>query len=74
MNTKLESGYYSFDAAGALLETHLPFPKRSGKVRDVYDLGDSLLIVSTDRISAFDFVLPCGIPKKGALLTTMSAF
>ena len=73
MNRTNESDLYLFDDAGALLETNLPFPKRSGKVRDVYDLGDSLLIVSTDRISAFDFILPCGIPNKGALLTQMSA-
>jgi phosphoribosylaminoimidazole-succinocarboxamide synthase len=45
-----------------------------GKVRDVYDLGDKLLIVSTDRISAFDVVLPCGIPDKGKVLTELSAF
>ncbi|HOP07256.1 MAG TPA: phosphoribosylaminoimidazolesuccinocarboxamide synthase [candidate division Zixibacteria bacterium] len=45
-----------------------------GKVRDVYDLGDRLLIVSTDRISAFDVVLPNGIPGKGAVLTAMSLF
>jgi phosphoribosylaminoimidazole-succinocarboxamide synthase len=47
---------------------------RRGKVRDVYDLGDKLLIVSTDRISCFDVVLPCGIPYKGQVLTTISAF
>lgn len=45
-----------------------------GKVRDVYDLGDRLLIVATDRLSAFDVVLPTGIPDKGAVLTQMSAF
>ena len=45
-----------------------------GKVRDVYDLGDKLLIVATDRISAFDVVLPNGIPGKGKLLTQMSLF
>ena len=45
-----------------------------GKVRDIYDLGDSLLIVATDRISAFDVVLPNGIPHKGAILTQLSAF
>jgi len=45
-----------------------------GKVRDVYDLGDKLLIVATDRISAFDVVLPTGIPDKGLVLTQMSAF
>lgn len=48
--------------------------KSRGKVRDIYDLGDSLLIVTTDRISAFDVVLPEGIPGKGAVLTQLSAF
>ena len=48
--------------------------KSRGKVRDIYDLGDSLLIVTTDRISAFDVVLPDGIPGKGAVLTQLSAF
>jgi phosphoribosylaminoimidazole-succinocarboxamide synthase len=58
-----------------LLETSLPLPLfRRGKVRDVYDLGDKLLIVSTDRISAFDVVLPCGIPDKGKVLNQLSAF
>ena len=47
---------------------------RRGKVRDVYDLGDHLLIVATDRISAFDFVLGSGIPDKGRVLTQLSAF
>jgi len=47
---------------------------RRGKVRDVYDLGDKLLIVSTDRISCFDVVLPCGIPDKGKVLTNISVF
>jgi len=47
---------------------------RRGKVRDVYDLGDKLLIVSTDRISCFDVVLPCGIPDKGKVLTGISVF
>ena len=65
---------YQFDDAGALLETRLPLPRRSGKVRDLYDLGDQYLVVSTDRISAFDFILPCGIPGKGNLLTEMSEF
>jgi phosphoribosylaminoimidazole-succinocarboxamide synthase len=45
-----------------------------GKVRDIYDLGDHLLLVSTDRISAFDFVLPTGIPDKGKVLTGLSLF
>jgi len=58
-----------------LLQTDLLLPLfRRGKVRDVYDLGDKLLIVSTDRISAFDFVLPCGIPNKGKVLNRLSAF
>ena len=47
---------------------------RTGKVRDVYDLGDTLLIVATDRISAFDYVLGSGIPDKGKVLTQLSAF
>jgi len=47
---------------------------RRGKVRDVYDLGDKLLIVSTDRISCFDVVLPSGIPFKGKVLTSISCF
>ena len=59
----------------ALLETALAgLPKRQGKVRDVYDLGDRLLLVATDRISAFDWVLPNGIPDKGRVLTGLSAF
>lgn len=47
---------------------------RRGKVRDVYDLGDRLLIIATDRISAYDCVMPNGIPGKGRILTTMSLF
>jgi len=47
---------------------------KRGKVRDVYDLGDKLLIVSTDRISCFDVVLPSGIPYKGEVLTALSLF
>jgi phosphoribosylaminoimidazole-succinocarboxamide synthase len=58
-----------------ILETVLPVPLwRRGKVRDVYDLGDRLLIVATDRISAFDVVLPTGIPDKGKVLTQLSLF
>ena len=45
-----------------------------GKVRDIYDFGDQLLLVATDRISAFDVVLPTGIPGKGKVLTALSAF
>src|SRR6476660_3836302 len=49
-------------------------PDRQGKVRDIYEFGDRLLIVATDRISAFDYVLGSGIPDKGKVLTQMSAF
>jgi phosphoribosylaminoimidazole-succinocarboxamide synthase len=58
-----------------LTKTNLPLSLfRRGKVRDVYGLDDKLLIVSTDRISAFDVVLPCGIPDKGKVLNQLSAF
>jgi phosphoribosylaminoimidazole-succinocarboxamide synthase len=58
-----------------LLESHIPDrPCRRGKVRDVYDLGETLVIVATDRISAFDWVLPTGIPDKGRVLTAMTLF
>jgi phosphoribosylaminoimidazole-succinocarboxamide synthase len=57
-----------------LLETPLPDPSYRGKVRDIYDLGERLLIVATDRISAFDVVLPNGVPGKGAVLSQISAF
>lgn len=59
-----------------LLKTDFPELKlfRRGKVRDVYDLGDSLLFIATDRISCFDVVLPDGIPGKGKILTAMSLF
>jgi phosphoribosylaminoimidazole-succinocarboxamide synthase len=62
--------------AAPLLETHLDgrSPYRQGKVRDIFDLGDSLLFVATDRISAFDYVLGSGIPDKGKVLTQLSAF
>ncbi|MFQ5580676.1 MAG: phosphoribosylaminoimidazolesuccinocarboxamide synthase [Nitrospiria bacterium] len=57
-----------------LLESHLPELGQAarGKVRDIYDLGDSLLFVATDRISAFDVILPEGIPGKGNVLTQLS--
>jgi phosphoribosylaminoimidazole-succinocarboxamide synthase len=59
----------------AVLQTSLAkLPVRRGKVRDIYDLGDQLLLVSTDRISAFDWLLPSGIPDKGRVLTQLSAF
>ena len=60
----------------AVRETNIPgvpAPRR-GKVRDVYDLGDRLLIVATDRVSAFDVVLPDAIPGKGVVLTRISLF
>jgi len=58
-----------------LLNTDLPLPLFvRGKVRDTYDLGDLMLIIATDRISAFDVVLPCGIPNKGLVLNQLSAF
>ncbi len=51
----------------------LPFPHlASGKVREIYDLGDALLLTATDRLSAFDVILPDGIPGKGAILTQIS--
>jgi len=57
------------------LNTELPLPLFArGKARDVYDLGNQLLIVATDRLSAFDVVLPCGIPNKGRVLNQISAF
>jgi phosphoribosylaminoimidazole-succinocarboxamide synthase len=56
-------------------ETNFPgVSVRRGKVRDVYDLGDRILLVSTDRLSAFDWVLPTGIPDKGRVLTRIAAF
>src|SRR2546430_496217 len=58
----------------ALLRSDLPFPVRRGKVRDVYDLGDTLLIVASDRISAFDCIMPTPIPGKGKILTALSLF
>ncbi|BBO35332.1 phosphoribosylaminoimidazolesuccinocarboxamide synthase [Lacipirellula parvula] len=58
-----------------VIETNLPgLPVTRGKVRDVYDLGDRLLLVSTDRISAFDWILPTPIPDKGRVLTQVSNF
>jgi phosphoribosylaminoimidazole-succinocarboxamide synthase len=62
--------------ATPLLETRLNgiAPHRKGKVRDIYDLGDTLLLIATDRISAFDYVLGSGIPDKGKVLTQLSAF
>jgi phosphoribosylaminoimidazole-succinocarboxamide synthase len=62
-------------AYDVVLETNLPFPLfKRGKVRDLYDLGKRLLIVSTDRISAFDVVLPNGVPHKGEALNRLSVY
>ena len=59
----------------ALIQTQIPgFPVRRGKVRDIYDLGESLLLIASDRVSAFDWVLPTGIPDKGRVLTQISLF
>ena len=64
-----------YDPNGALLQTSIPgLPCSSGKVRDVFDLGDKLLMVVTDRISAFDVILPSGIPSKGQILNQISLF
>lgn len=58
-----------------LLDTDLPLPLFiRGKIRDAYDLGDHLLIIASDRLSAFDVVLPCGIPRKGQVLNQLSVF
>ena len=58
-----------------IMESHIPnLPVRRGKVRDVYDLGDTLLIVATDRISAFDVIMPTPIPGKGEVLTALGNY
>jgi len=63
-------------AESTILNLELPGIKKikSGKVREIYDLGDSLLFVASDRISAFDCVMPNGIPRKGEVLTQISYF
>jgi phosphoribosylaminoimidazole-succinocarboxamide synthase len=64
-----------YDKNHALLECSIPgLESKSGKVRDVYDLGDKLLMVVTDRISAFDVILPSGVPDKGKVLNSLSLF
>ncbi len=64
-----------YDKNHALLECSIPgVPQKSGKVRDVFDLGDKLLMVVTDRISAFDVILPSGVPDKGKVLNQLSLF
>ncbi|WP_435009515.1 phosphoribosylaminoimidazolesuccinocarboxamide synthase [Tundrisphaera lichenicola] len=62
------------DRVSAFLESALDRPVKRGKVRDVYDLGDRLLLVATDRISAYDWILPTGIPDKGRVLNGLSDF
>src|SRR5713101_8705367 len=59
-----------------LLQIELPGIRKikSGKVREIFDLGDRLLFVATDRISAFDVIMPNGIPRKGEVLTQISYF
>jgi phosphoribosylaminoimidazole-succinocarboxamide synthase len=66
----------NFNAHHVIVETNLAGlkPPFRGKVRDVYDVGEALLIVTTDRISAYDCILPNGIPDKGRILTAMSLF
>ena len=63
-------------SAQPLLQIELPGIKKlkSGKVREIFDLGDTLLFVATDRISAFDCIMPNGIPRKGEVLTQISHF
>jgi phosphoribosylaminoimidazole-succinocarboxamide synthase len=59
----------------AMLQSHVQgLEPRRGKVRDIYDLGDRLVLVATDRISAFDWILPTGIPDKGRVLTALTCF
>ena len=61
--------------AEPLMQSQVPgYTPRRGKVRDVYDLGDTLAVVATDRVSAFDWVMPNGIPNKGVILTSMTLF
>lgn len=63
------------DSAAVLVSTHIPdYPKRSGKVREIYDLGDRLVLIASDRVSAFDYILPTPIPNKGRLLTQLTRF
>lgn len=66
----------NYDANHALLETTIPGlpPPLRGKVRDVYDLGSTILFIATDRISAFDVIMPNGVPDKGKVLTQLSLF
>jgi phosphoribosylaminoimidazole-succinocarboxamide synthase len=73
----LSKSFHTFRMANEpILQLDLPGVKkvRSGKVREVFDLGDSFLLVASDRISAFDVIMPNGIPHKGAVLTQISHF
>lgn len=64
-----------FDKRGALMEVEIPgLQKIQGKVRDIYDLGDKILIVVTDRLSAFDVIMDDGVPGKGKVLNSISTF
>lgn len=64
-----------YDKNHALIECSIPgVPQKSGKVRDIFNLGDTLLMVVTDRISAFDVILPTGVPDKGKVLNQLSLF
>ncbi len=64
-----------FDKRGALMEVNVPgMEKIQGKVRDIYDLGDKILIVVTDRLSAFDVIMDDGVPGKGKVLNSISTF
>jgi phosphoribosylaminoimidazole-succinocarboxamide synthase len=77
LNFELQtSKLHSRGMAEPLMQIELPgIPKiKSGKVREIFDLGDSLLMVATDRISAFDCIMPNGIPRKGEVLTQISHF
>ncbi len=84
-DTKFEFGYYQgslilidevLTPDAPLLDVDLPGIKKvkSGKVREMFDLGDCFLMVATDRISAFDCIMPNGIPRKGEVLTQLSHF
>jgi len=73
--THTEPSFGAILLTPTLVTTDLPFPLRlRGKVRDVYDLGDALLMVATDRVSAFDVVMPNPVPRKGEVLTLISAW
>jgi phosphoribosylaminoimidazole-succinocarboxamide synthase len=75
-NMPSRKGFQDLSTPTPLLETRLDgrAPDRQGKVRDIFDLGDTLLLIASDRISAFDFVLGSGIPYKGQVLTQLSSF